>query len=48
MAARPIALGLGGWALWRSNHGTHGRGRAIFAIVVGSLATLAPLVWQMS
>jgi hypothetical protein len=45
----PIALGLGGWALWRaSNHGTHGRGRAIFALVVGSLATLALLVWQMS
>ena len=44
-----IALGLGGWALWRaSNHGTHGRGRAIFAMVVGLLATLALLVWQMS
>lgn len=37
----PIALGLGIWALTASHKtGAHGRGRAIFAIVVGALATL--------
>ena len=40
----PIALGLGLWALRVSEAtGTHGRGRAVFAVVVGSLATLAML-----
>ena len=38
----PIALGLGVWALKASQQGgAHGRGRAIFGIVVGALSTLA-------
>ena len=41
----PFALGLGVWALKASDqNGAHGRGRAIFAIIVGGLATLAMLV----
>lgn len=37
----PVALGLGLWALRRAaKEGTHGRGRAVFAVVVGVLATL--------
>jgi hypothetical protein len=40
----PVALGLGVWALRASNRsGAHGRGRATFAIVVGSHATVAAL-----
>jgi Protein of unknown function (DUF2510)/Domain of unknown function (DUF4190) len=42
----PVALCLGLWALSTSRRtGTHGRGRAVFAIVVGALATLATLAW---
>lgn len=38
----PVALGLGVWAMRVSSAGgAHGRGRAIFAIVVGAFATLA-------
>lgn len=38
----PIAVGFGAWALVASSKGgRHGRGRAIFAIVAGFLATLA-------
>ncbi|WP_454050327.1 DUF2510 domain-containing protein [Cellulomonas sp. Marseille-Q8402] len=37
----PVALGLGLWAMRRGNAGGHGRGRAVFAIVVGVLATIA-------
>lgn len=41
----PVALGLGIWALRiASRTRTHGRGRAVFAVVVGSLATLALLL----
>ncbi len=37
----PVALGLGLWALRRAaKENTHGRGRAVFAVVVGVLATL--------
>ncbi len=37
----PIALGLGIWALAKaSRDGSHGRGRAIFAVVVGSLSSV--------
>jgi hypothetical protein len=37
----PVALGMGIWALARaSRDGTHGRGRAIFGVVVGSLTTV--------
>ena len=40
----PIALWLGIWALMRSSAGQgHGKGRAIFAIVVGSVASIALL-----
>ncbi|HVQ88389.1 MAG TPA: DUF2510 domain-containing protein [Actinomycetes bacterium] len=40
----PIAFGLGLWALVSSSSGgSHGRGRAWFAVVVGTLATLATL-----
>jgi hypothetical protein len=36
----PVALGLGVWALVRaSRRGGHGRGRAIFAVIVGLLTT---------
>lgn len=37
----PVALGLGVWAVRRGRLGGHGRGRAVFAIVVGVLATAA-------
>lgn len=37
----PVALGLGVWAVRRGRVGGHGRGRAVFAIVVGVLATAA-------
>jgi hypothetical protein len=37
----PVALGFGVWALRRGRLGGHGRGRAVFAIVVGALATAA-------
>jgi hypothetical protein len=37
----PIAVGLGIWAMRKaSTRQSHGRGRAIFAIVVGTLATV--------
>jgi hypothetical protein len=36
----PVALGLGLWALrTAARDGSHGRGRAVFAVVVGVLAT---------
>ncbi|GEL95257.1 hypothetical protein CCO02nite_19150 [Cellulomonas composti] len=41
----PVAIGLGVWALVRARHGGHGRGRAIFAIVAGVVATGAGLMW---
>ena len=45
----PVALGLGLWALSASSKGgAHGRGRAIFAIVVGAFATLGMLVFVAS
>lgn len=37
----PVALGLGAWAFARAaRHGGHGRGRATFAVVVGSVTSL--------
>jgi hypothetical protein len=45
----PIALGLGVWALTASRNGEgHGRGRAVFAIVVGGLATIGVLAVLVS
>ncbi|MGX6605227.1 DUF4190 domain-containing protein [Micromonosporaceae bacterium Da 78-11] len=36
----PVALGLGIWALVKaSRDGSHGRGRAVFAVVVGTLSS---------
>ena len=43
----PVALGLGIWALTRAQHGGHGRGRGVFAVVVGALATAAT-VWAVT
>ena len=43
----PVALGLGIWALAKAQRGGHGRGRAVFAIVVGVLATVGT-VWAAS
>ena len=41
----PVALGLGIWALRvASRQGSHGRGRAVFAIVVGTLTSVLLLV----
>jgi hypothetical protein len=41
----PVALGLGIWALRIAGRTrTHGRGRAVFAVVVGALSTLALLL----
>lgn len=40
----PITLAMGVWALRESNAGKgHGRGRAVFAVVSGSLGCLATL-----
>ena len=35
----PVAIALGIWALSRARHGGHGRGRAVFAVVVGTAVT---------
>jgi hypothetical protein len=41
----PVSLFLGVWALNASAHGgRHGRGRAVFAIVIGVLSTLAAMM----
>jgi hypothetical protein len=37
----PVALGFGFWALRKARTGGHGRGRAVFALVVGALSTVA-------
>ena len=45
----PVALGLGIHAVRVAGRTrSHGRGRAVFAIIVGSLATLATLIWVLS
>ncbi|MGV8977235.1 MAG: DUF2510 domain-containing protein [Cellulomonas sp.] len=36
----PVAIWLGIWAMQKARRGGHGRGRAIFAIVTGTLGTL--------
>lgn len=42
----PVALGLGIWGLKASQKGgAHGRGRAVFAIVVGALSSVAALAF---
>jgi hypothetical protein len=44
----PIALGLGFRALWVADRdGSHSLGRAVFAIVVGILSTIA-LIWLLT
>lgn len=43
----PAALGLGIWALARARQGGHGRGRAVFAVIVGSLTSVAA-VWAFT
>ena len=43
----PVALGLGVWALARARQGGHGRGRAVFAVIVESLASVAA-VWALT
>lgn len=37
----PVAIGFGFWALRKAQVGGHGRGRAVLALVVGVLATIA-------
>ena len=45
----PFALGLGIWGLMESHKtGVHGRGRAIFGIVVGALSTFGMLVFVVA
>lgn len=45
----PVALGFGLWALKASKRtGAHGRGRAVFAIIVGALASLGMLAVILS
>lgn len=39
-ALGPVAIWLGIWAIQKARTGGHGRGRAIFAIVTGTLGTL--------
>jgi len=40
----PVALFLGTWAIVRaSRHGGHGRGRAVFAVVVGAITSVLML-----
>lgn len=36
----PVAVGLGLWAIRKGSDGGHGRGRAVFAVVVGTAATV--------
>ncbi|GAA4623200.1 DUF2510 domain-containing protein [Cellulomonas oligotrophica] len=45
-ALGPLSLGLGVWAMVRARTGGHGRGRAVFAIVVGVLSSAAG-VWAL-
>ena len=39
-ALGPVAIWLGIWAIKKARTGGHGRGRAVFAIVTGTLGTL--------
>src|SRR5450830_2068914 len=39
-ALGPVAIWLGIWAIRKARTGGHGRGRAVFAIVTGTLGTL--------
>jgi hypothetical protein len=41
----PVALGLGAWAFVRAaRHNKHGRGRATFAVAVGTVTTVLLLL----
>lgn len=43
----PVAIGFGAWAMVVAGRGGHGRGRAVFAIVAGVLASAAG-VWVLT
>ena len=44
----PVALWLGIWAMRRAKYGGHGRGRAVFAIIAGTLGTLAMVAFVVA
>jgi hypothetical protein len=44
----PVAIWLGIWAMQKARAGGHGRGRAIFAIVTGTLGTLFMALFLVS
>jgi len=44
----PVAIWLGIWAMQKASTGGHGRGRAIFAIVTGTLGTLFMALFLVS
>ena len=44
----PVAIWLGIWAIQKASTGGHGRGRAIFAIVTGTLGTLFMAIFLVS
>lgn len=46
LAVAAVTVGLGAWALHAAAAGGHGRGRAWFAVVVGTLS-LAACVWLL-
>ncbi|NNH08807.1 DUF2510 domain-containing protein [Cellulomonas fimi] len=43
----PVAIGFGAWAMVVAGRGGHGRGRAVFAIVAGVLASAAA-IWALT
>jgi hypothetical protein len=44
-ALGPVAIGLGIWAIVRAKQGGHGRGRAVFAIIAGSIGSIFGLMF---
>ena len=44
----PVAIWLGIWAMQKARAGGHGRGRAIFAIITGTLGTLFMALFLVS
>ena len=47
-ALGPVAIWLGIWAIRKARTGGHGRGRAVFAIVTGTLGTLFMALFLVS